>query len=140
MWVLKFNKKEEEAEKRVFLRPASIYKQLFCSACHEVFFDPVMGNCQHTFCRKCLISWIENREQPACPICREKLPRSNKLRKNLLANQLISGMEVRCSNRACKWTGQLEALKSHLPTCEYREGNLPDWFKEYVKSCEDEIE
>ena len=33
----------------------------------------------------------------------------------------------------------MESLKTHLPDCNYREGNLPDWFRTYVKSCEAEL-
>ena len=101
-----------------------------------------MGDCQHTFCRSCLTAWISNRKNNVtCPICRAPLPtKPHLLHRNLLANQLISALEIRCSNRACQWTGKLEAIKSHLPDCEYREGNLPNWYKEYIRSCEEELE
>ena len=57
----------------------------------------------------------------------------------MLANQLINDLEIQCSNRACDWTGKLGEIKSHLPNCTYRDGNLPKWFKEYVKQQEDEL-
>ena len=57
----------------------------------------------------------------------------------MLANQLINDLEIRCSNRACDWTGKLGEVKSHLPNCQYREGNLPKWFKEYIQQQEEEL-
>ena len=132
---------KEEEIKRDFLNTAAIYKQLFCSVCEEVFKDPVMGDCQHTFCRSCISQWIKNQKAAAnCPICRERLPKAHLLEKNQLANQLIGDLELRCSNRACQWTGKLDAIRAHLPTCVYREGNLPIWFKDYVKSREDQLD
>ena len=97
-----------------------------------------MGDCQHTFCRTCISNWIKNRHSADCPICREKLPKIDKLEKNMLANQLIGDLQIRCANRACSWTGKLDSLKAHLPSCEFREGNLPPWFIDYVRQKEEE--
>lgn len=58
----------------------------------------------------------------------------------MLANQLIGELEIFCPNRACGWIGKLDSIRSHLPTCEFREGNLPPWFKAYVSACEDKLQ
>ena len=46
-----------------------------CSICTEVFTDPRVLPCQHTFCLKCLLNYGRGR-QPGdhlpCPVCREE--------------------------------------------------------------------
>ena len=32
--------------------------------------DPILLNCQHSFCRSCIINWIEKGNDKACPVCR----------------------------------------------------------------------
>lgn len=40
----------------------------------------------------------------------------------------------------CNWKGPLGDIKSHLPQCTFRNGNLPAWFINYMKSKEKELE
>ncbi|KAL7845293.1 hypothetical protein AOLI_G00234850 [Acnodon oligacanthus] len=43
-------------------------KDLSCPVCFEIFNDPVILSCSHSFCRLCLQrSWGQKRE---CPVCR----------------------------------------------------------------------
>ena len=45
--------------------------QLQCSICSEIFINPTLINCGHTFCEKCIDNWILQKEVNAsCPICR----------------------------------------------------------------------
>ena len=56
-------KKEEESEvltKRSFVELAKISKHLICSICSEVFNNPVMPPCQHTFCQVCITGWTKS--------------------------------------------------------------------------------
>ncbi|KAJ4943557.1 hypothetical protein JOQ06_006057 [Pogonophryne albipinna] len=32
-------------------------EDLCCSVCHDIFKDPVVLSCSHSFCRACLQSW-----------------------------------------------------------------------------------
>ena len=113
----KKSEKKADEVKRVFVKPAQIFKQLFCSICEDVFNDPVMGDCQHTFCRKCIVQWIQNMRSATanCPICRNKLPKQANLERNLMASSLIDDLEIFCSNRACDWKGKISESKSHMP-------------------------
>lgn len=46
-------------------------QELTCSVCYNIFSDPVLLPCSHSFCRECLKnSW---RFHKTCPICRTKL-------------------------------------------------------------------
>ena len=115
----------------MFVKTANIHKQLYCTICDNVFTDPVMSDCQHTFCRECLTNWINNAHGiPACPFCRADLPKSDKkLVRNLIANQLIGELEILCpSGRLCSWQGKLDEVKSHLPQCKYKSDKVDEWF------------
>ncbi|XP_026818939.1 E3 ubiquitin-protein ligase RNF8-like [Rhopalosiphum maidis] len=41
---------------------------LKCSICYEIFIEPTVLNCAHTFCLECIESWT--RRANHCPICR----------------------------------------------------------------------
>ncbi|XP_026819601.1 uncharacterized protein LOC113558341 [Rhopalosiphum maidis] len=41
---------------------------LQCNICYEMFIEPTVLNCSHTFCHECIESWT--REANHCPTCR----------------------------------------------------------------------
>ncbi|XP_077406918.1 E3 ubiquitin-protein ligase TRIM39-like [Vanacampus margaritifer] len=43
---------------------------LQCPTCLEIFRDPVMLPCSHSFCRACVQHWWEQKGDRACPVCR----------------------------------------------------------------------
>uniref|UniRef100_A0A8C9XD48 Nuclear factor 7, brain-like n=1 Tax=Sander lucioperca TaxID=283035 RepID=A0A8C9XD48_SANLU len=60
-------------------------QDLCCPVCHEVFKDPVILSCSHSFCRDCLQSWWTEKPVRDCPVCkrrhsREVLPPNYALR------------------------------------------------------------
>ncbi|KAM6905638.1 zinc-binding protein A33 [Xenentodon cancila] len=51
-------------------------EDLTCPVCCDIFKDPVLLSCSHSFCRRCLKScWDTGMRE--CPICRKKRPKSN---------------------------------------------------------------
>ncbi|XP_060607888.1 RING finger protein nhl-1-like [Ruditapes philippinarum] len=46
---------------------------LTCSICIEIFENPKMFPCQHSFCKDCLLSIIENKNKVSCPLCRKEI-------------------------------------------------------------------
>lgn len=36
-----------------------------CTVCCELFYEPVTLTCQHTYCRACLVSWLEGQAESA---------------------------------------------------------------------------
>ncbi|XP_071394843.1 E3 ubiquitin-protein ligase TRIM39-like [Centroberyx affinis] len=42
-----------------------------CSVCHDIFKDPVVLSCSHSFCKACLQSWWTEKLIHDCPICKE---------------------------------------------------------------------
>lgn len=55
-------------------RSGSVLEQeLSCSICCEIFRDPVVLKCSHSFCRSCLQQfWSKRKSRRECPICRRK--------------------------------------------------------------------
>ncbi|XP_065821126.1 E3 ubiquitin-protein ligase TRIM39 [Labrus bergylta] len=50
-------------------------EELSCPVCCEIFKDPVVLNCSHSFCRACLQQfWNKKKARRECPICRSKCP------------------------------------------------------------------
>ncbi|XP_068450373.1 nuclear factor 7, ovary-like [Clinocottus analis] len=49
---------------------------LSCSVCQDIFKDPVVLSCSHSFCRDCLKSWWKGKPTRECPVCRRRSSRS----------------------------------------------------------------
>ncbi|XP_061112334.1 zinc-binding protein A33-like [Conger conger] len=45
-----------------------------CSVCFDIFKEPVLLKCSHSFCRVCLQQCWEEKSSRECPICRRKAP------------------------------------------------------------------
>ncbi|XP_063317021.1 nuclear factor 7, brain-like [Pelmatolapia mariae] len=44
-------------------------EDLCCPVCWEVFRDPVLLSCSHSFCKDCLKRWWRERPKHECPVC-----------------------------------------------------------------------
>ncbi|KAI4880003.1 hypothetical protein NFI96_029185 [Prochilodus magdalenae] len=67
---------------------ASLFEEnLCCPVCRDVFRDPVLLLCSHSFCRACLEQYWQHTELQICPLCRTSCsmqnPPSNLALKNL---------------------------------------------------------
>ncbi|KAG9333529.1 hypothetical protein JZ751_011457, partial [Albula glossodonta] len=47
-------------------------EELCCSVCCDIFKEPVVLKCSHSFCRTCLQRYWEEKSSRECPICRRK--------------------------------------------------------------------
>ncbi|XP_034534653.1 nuclear factor 7, ovary-like [Notolabrus celidotus] len=47
-------------------------EDLSCPVCHEIFKDPVILSCLHSFCKDCLQSWWREKEDKECPLCKKR--------------------------------------------------------------------
>ncbi|KAM9425764.1 zinc-binding protein A33-like [Pholidichthys leucotaenia] len=50
---------------------------LFCPICQEVFKDPVILSCSHSFCKACLQQWWPHSVTHDCPVCKRRSSRSD---------------------------------------------------------------
>jgi len=49
---------------------------LTCPVCFDIFKDPVLLSCSHSFCRNCLKS-CRDKGMRECPVCRKRGPKTN---------------------------------------------------------------
>ncbi|CAJ1061462.1 E3 ubiquitin-protein ligase TRIM39-like [Xyrichtys novacula] len=100
-------------------------EDLCCSICRDIFKNPVILSCSHSFCRACLRSWWTETRAPKCPICKKKPkyePPCNLVLKNLCENFLLqrdqratSDSEGLCSLHSEKL--RLFCLDHQQPAC-----------------------
>ncbi|XP_074525134.1 E3 ubiquitin-protein ligase TRIM35-like [Halichoeres trimaculatus] len=45
-------------------------KDLTCPVCHDIFNNPVILTCSHSFCKDCVKSWWRERLIQQCPVCK----------------------------------------------------------------------
>uniref|UniRef100_A0A4W3GT15 RING-type E3 ubiquitin transferase n=1 Tax=Callorhinchus milii TaxID=7868 RepID=A0A4W3GT15_CALMI len=60
----------------------SLNEELICSLCLEIFTDPVILECSHSFCRSCITRCWEKLGESSCPVCKETF-----LERNLRTNR-----------------------------------------------------
>ncbi|XP_049893421.1 nuclear factor 7, ovary-like [Epinephelus moara] len=98
-------------------------EDLSCPVCHEIFKDPVVLSCSHSFCKDCVQSWWRGRPTRECPVCKrrsskEEPPISLAL-KNLCEAFLLErdqgGSETLCSLHSEKL--KLFCLDHQQPVC-----------------------
>ncbi|XP_047464905.1 nuclear factor 7, brain-like [Mugil cephalus] len=101
-------------------------EDLCCPACHDIFKDPVLLWCSHSFCRVCLQSWWRRKLVQECPVCRAVSPWSEPPRNLALKNlceaflqdrgqRASSGPELLCRLHAEKL--KLFCLNHQQPVC-----------------------
>lgn len=112
-------------------RPARMDEQLTvqlsggdlrCAICHEVFLQPVHAPCGHTFCRACLLRWMQ--QSNSCPDCRAHFPLVfdaafvSELSPDLLLAELVrQRFFVTCPD-GCSARVHPAQLEDHRRSCE----------------------
>ncbi|XP_047438228.1 nuclear factor 7, ovary-like [Mugil cephalus] len=75
---------------------SAMRQDVSCSICHEIFRDPVILSCSHSFCKNCLFRQWREKQLRECPICKStsgrKHPPINLALKNL-CETLLEGSQ-----------------------------------------------
>ncbi|KAK2861652.1 hypothetical protein Q5P01_001185 [Channa striata] len=50
-------------------------EDLSCPICQDVFKDPVVLSCSHSFCKHCLQTWWRGKPVQECPVCKRRSSR-----------------------------------------------------------------
>ena len=101
-------------------------EDLSCPVCCDIFTNPVLLSCSHSFCKACLQEYWKKRESRECPLCRRRSsrpePPCNLVLKNLCESFLqercqraSAGSEVLCSLHSEKL--KLYCLDDKQPVC-----------------------
>ncbi|XP_039653260.1 nuclear factor 7, ovary-like isoform X2 [Perca fluviatilis] len=97
-------------------------KDLCCPVCHDVFRDPVVLSCSHSFCKDCLKSWWTEKPTQECPVCKKRSlyePPCNLVLKNLCESFLLE-RDQRASEALCSLHSEklkLFCLDHQQPVC-----------------------
>ena len=109
--------KETIKIERLFLDEKKISCHLICSICKKVFNNPVLIDCDHTFCYECIKKTLKENNNE-CPKCHEKNFSLN-FSRDLMAYNLVMELEVSCNNVGkCPWIGHLSELVAHQNMCD----------------------
>ncbi|XP_073349066.1 zinc-binding protein A33-like [Pagrus major] len=70
-----------------------------CPVCCDIFKDPVLLLCGHSFCKSCLQEWWRQSRQQTCPVCKEIFQKGQPPR-NLALRNLSEALRQERSQRA----------------------------------------
>ncbi|KAM4583356.1 nuclear factor 7, brain-like [Fundulus diaphanus] len=98
-------------------------EDLCCTVCQDVFKDPVLLSCSHSFCKECLKNWWREKAAQECPVCRERSltanPPCNLALKNL-CETFLQQRDQRASEDLCSLHSEklkLFCLDHQQPVC-----------------------
>ncbi|CAI5669533.1 unnamed protein product [Oreochromis niloticus] len=98
-------------------------EDLCCPVCREVFRDPVILSCSHSFCKDCLKRWWRERPTHECPVCKRRSskedPPLNRALKNL-CESFLPERDQRASEALCSLHSEklkLFCLDHQQPVC-----------------------
>ncbi|XP_036007535.1 tripartite motif-containing protein 35-like [Fundulus heteroclitus] len=98
-------------------------EDLCCPVCQDVFTDPVVLSCSHSFCKECLKNWWRQKAAQECPVCKRisftKDPPCNLALKNL-CETFLQQRDQRASEDLCSLHSEklkLFCLDHQQPVC-----------------------
>uniref|UniRef100_A0A8D0ABY2 Nuclear factor 7, ovary-like n=1 Tax=Sander lucioperca TaxID=283035 RepID=A0A8D0ABY2_SANLU len=94
-----------------------------CPVCHDIFIDPVVLSCSHSFCKDCLRSWWREKLTRECPVCKRRSskehPTVNLVLRNL-CEAFLQERDQRASEALCSLHSEklnLFCLDHQQPVC-----------------------
>ncbi|XP_014882503.1 tripartite motif-containing protein 35-like [Poecilia latipinna] len=97
-------------------------ENLCCPICQDIFKDPVLLSCSHSFCKECLKDWWREKPERECPICKRRSrdePLYNLALKNL-CESLLQQRNQNASEGLCSLHSEklkLFCLDHQQPLC-----------------------
>ncbi|CAN9497940.1 unnamed protein product [Ophioblennius macclurei] len=99
---------------------ASPHDELLCPVCREIYTDPVVLKCSHSFCRTCVTQWWKTKGHRECPFCKATCSRTPLIRNLVLKNvcdafQLEMDSGVICKDHHEKF--KMYCMDDRVPLC-----------------------
>ncbi|XP_051804079.1 nuclear factor 7, brain-like [Acanthochromis polyacanthus] len=88
-------------------------EDLCCPVCQDVFTDPVILSCSHSFCRDCLKTWWRQKPTHDCPVCKRRSSREDPPC-NLVLKNLCESFQQQRSQRSSESLCSLHSEKLKL--------------------------
>uniref|UniRef100_A0A3P9DTK8 Uncharacterized protein n=1 Tax=Maylandia zebra TaxID=106582 RepID=A0A3P9DTK8_9CICH len=98
-------------------------EDLCCPVCREVFRDPVILSCSHSFCKDCLKRWWRERPTHECPVCKRRSSKDDpplNLALRNLCESFLQERDQRASEALCSLHSEklrLFCLDHQQPVC-----------------------
>ncbi|XP_026019265.1 nuclear factor 7, ovary-like [Astatotilapia calliptera] len=98
-------------------------EDLCCQVCQQVFRDPVILSCSHSFCKVCLNRWWIERPTHECPVCKRRSSKENpplNLALRNLCESFLQERDQRASEALCSLHSEklkLFCLYHQQPVC-----------------------
>ncbi|KAJ8381816.1 hypothetical protein SKAU_G00025940 [Synaphobranchus kaupii] len=75
-------------------------EDLSCLVCFDIFREPVVLPCSHSFCKECVLTYWGGQDSRVCPVCRTQTPEDELLVSLTLKNLCESAMKERSRRQA----------------------------------------
>lgn len=102
---------------------------LMCPICHVPFINPIVLECDHTFCDSCYEQYRSGTplvQQDQCPTCRTELDEGVKKASRLISN-MCNDLKVRCPNEYCDQVLPRGCIEQHVSKeCPEQKLECPD--------------
>ncbi|XP_019633706.1 PREDICTED: tripartite motif-containing protein 2-like [Branchiostoma belcheri] len=103
-------------------------KFLTCDICQNIFDDPRILPCHHTFCARCLKRWCKGKSQFTCPTCRYQVTLQETgvsslpldfYKKNLLDFRASKSKEIKEAHSQCQMCESEARIAGLCRNCNY---------------------
>ena len=96
-----------------------------CSVCYGVFRNPVLLDCDHSFCKVCISNWAAKSKD--CPQCRKTFSKDNFRPYFRPMQAMLQRLEIKCENEnfGCPITTVLEDIEKHQAKCSFKQVLCP---------------
>ncbi|KAK2861645.1 hypothetical protein Q5P01_001178 [Channa striata] len=84
---------------------------LTCSVCQDIFKDPVLLKCSHSFCINCIQTWWRRKQTNECPVCKT-VSKKNHPPRNLNLKNLCEAFLLERDQRSSAGSEDLCSLHS----------------------------
>ncbi|XP_030277192.1 zinc-binding protein A33-like [Sparus aurata] len=95
-------------------------EDLCCPVCQDVFREPVVLSCSHSFCKDCLQSWWRQKQTQECPVCKRRSSREHPPVSLVIKNLCEAFRVQRASDDFCSLHSEklkLFCLDHQQPVC-----------------------
>ncbi|XP_036007320.1 zinc-binding protein A33-like [Fundulus heteroclitus] len=98
-------------------------EDLCCPVCQDIFKDPVVLSCSHSFCKECLKNWWREKAAQECPVCKRRSSKENppvSLALKNLCETFLQQRDQRASEDLCSLHSEklkLFCLDHQQPVC-----------------------
>ncbi|XP_041668037.1 nuclear factor 7, brain-like [Cheilinus undulatus] len=98
---------------------SKLEEDLCCPICHDIFNDPVILSCCHSFCRVCVQQGWEGKEKEDCPVCRRR--QSRDVKTNFALQNLCVKYKLERDQKASETLCSLHSEKFKLFCLDHQE-------------------